>query len=44
VVLEYSGKKSKKKFKLQEVFSEHGIRVFLENGLGRFQAFLILLI
>jgi hypothetical protein len=28
-------------FKLQEVFSEHGIRVFLENGLGSFQTFLI---
>jgi hypothetical protein len=28
--------------KLQEVFSEHGIRVFIENGLGSFQAFLIL--
>jgi hypothetical protein len=26
--------------KLQEVFSEHGIRVFIENGLGSFQAFL----
>jgi hypothetical protein len=24
------------------VFSEHGIRVFLENGLESFQAFLIL--
>jgi hypothetical protein len=24
-------------FKLQEDFSEHGIRVFLENGLGSFQ-------
>jgi hypothetical protein len=29
-------------FKLQEVFAEHGIRVFLENGLGSFQTFLIL--
>jgi hypothetical protein len=29
-------------FKLQEVFSGHGIRVFIENGLGSFQAFLIL--
>jgi hypothetical protein len=29
-------------FKLQEVISELGIRVFLENGLGSFQAFLIL--
>jgi hypothetical protein len=28
-------------FKLKEVFSEDGIRVFLENGLGSFQAFLI---
>jgi hypothetical protein len=29
-------------FKLQEVFSELQIRVFLENGLGSFQTFLIL--
>jgi hypothetical protein len=29
-------------FKLQEDFSKHGIRVFLENGLGSFQTFLIL--
>jgi hypothetical protein len=29
-------------FKLQEVISELEIRVFLENGAGRFQAFLIL--
>jgi hypothetical protein len=29
-------------FKLQEVFSELEIRVFLENGLGSFQTFLIL--
>jgi hypothetical protein len=29
-------------FKLQEVISEFGIRVFLENGLVSFQAFLIL--
>jgi hypothetical protein len=29
-------------YKLQEVFSEHEIRVFLEKGLGSFQAFLIL--
>jgi hypothetical protein len=28
-------------FKIQEVFSEHGIRVFIENGLGSFQSFLI---
>jgi hypothetical protein len=28
--------------KLQEVFSELEIRVFLENGLGSFQTFLIL--
>jgi hypothetical protein len=28
-------------FKLQEVFSELEIRVFLENGLGSFQALLI---
>jgi hypothetical protein len=28
-------------FKLQEDFSEHGIRVFLENELGHFQTFLI---
>jgi hypothetical protein len=28
-------------FKLQEEFSEHEIRVFLEKGLGSFQAFLI---
>jgi hypothetical protein len=28
--------------KLQEVFSDHGIRVFLENGLESFQAYLIL--
>jgi hypothetical protein len=27
---------------LQEVFPEHGIRVFIENGLGSFQKFLIL--
>jgi hypothetical protein len=27
-------------FKLQEDFSEHGIREFLENGLGNFQTFL----
>jgi hypothetical protein len=30
-------------FKLQEVFSELEIRVFLENGLGSFQTFLIFL-
>jgi hypothetical protein len=29
-------------YKLQEDFSELGIRVFLKNGLGNFQAFLIL--
>jgi hypothetical protein len=29
-------------FKLQEVFSEHGIKVFHEKGLGSFQAFFIL--
>jgi hypothetical protein len=29
-------------FKLQEVFSGHGIRVFLEIGLASFQTFLIL--
>jgi hypothetical protein len=29
-------------FKLKEDFSEHGIRVFLENGLRSFQTFLIL--
>jgi hypothetical protein len=29
-------------FKFQEDFPEHGIRVFLGNGLGNFQAFLIL--
>jgi hypothetical protein len=29
-------------FKLQEVFSEHRIRVFNEKGLGSFQTFLIL--
>jgi hypothetical protein len=29
-------------FKLHEDFSEHGITVFLENGLGSFQTFLIL--
>jgi hypothetical protein len=29
-------------FKLQEVFSELEIRVFLENGIGSFQIFLIL--
>jgi hypothetical protein len=29
-------------FKHQEVFSELEIRVFLENGLGSFQTFLIL--
>jgi hypothetical protein len=29
-------------FKLQEDFSELEIRVFLENGLGNFQIFLIL--
>jgi hypothetical protein len=29
-------------FKLQEEFTEHGIRVFLEDGLGIFQTFLIL--
>jgi hypothetical protein len=28
-------------FKLHEVFSELEIRVFLENGLGSFQTFLI---
>jgi hypothetical protein len=28
-------------FKIQEVFSELAIRVFLENGLGSFQTFLI---
>jgi hypothetical protein len=28
-------------FKFQEVFSELGIRVFFENGLGSFQIFLI---
>jgi hypothetical protein len=31
-------------FKLYEVFLELGIRVFLENGLGSFQTFLILVI
>jgi hypothetical protein len=30
------------KMMLQEVFSEHEIRVFIENGLGSFQTFLIL--
>jgi hypothetical protein len=29
-------------FKLQEIFSELEIRIFLENGLGSFQKFLIL--
>jgi hypothetical protein len=29
-------------FKLAEVFSEFGITVFLENGLGSFQVVLIL--
>jgi hypothetical protein len=29
-------------FKLHEDFSKHGIKVFLGNGLGSFQAFLIL--
>jgi hypothetical protein len=29
-------------FKVQEVFSEHGIRVFQEKGLGSFQTLLIL--
>jgi hypothetical protein len=29
-------------FKLPEVFPEHEIRVFIENGLGSFQPFLIL--
>jgi hypothetical protein len=29
-------------FEIQEDFSELGIRVFLENGLGSFQTFLIL--
>jgi hypothetical protein len=29
-------------FKLQEVFSELGIRVFLENGFGSIQEFIIL--
>jgi hypothetical protein len=29
-------------FKLQEIISELGIKVLLENGLGIFQAFLIL--
>jgi hypothetical protein len=29
-------------FKLKEVFSEYGIRVFLENGLESFQTFFIL--
>jgi hypothetical protein len=29
-------------FKLQEVFSEHGIRVFFKNELRSFQKFLIL--
>jgi hypothetical protein len=29
-------------FKLQEVFSDLGIKVFLENGLGSFRSFLIL--
>jgi hypothetical protein len=28
-------------FELQKVFSEHGIRVFHEKGLGSFQAFLM---
>jgi hypothetical protein len=28
-------------FKIQEVFLELAIRVFLENGLGNFQTFLI---
>jgi hypothetical protein len=31
-------------FQLNEVFLELGIRVFLENGLGSFQTFLISLI
>jgi hypothetical protein len=29
-------------FKLQEVFSAHGIREFIENGLESFQTFYIL--
>jgi hypothetical protein len=29
-------------FQLQEDFSEHGIKVFLENELGSFQTLLIL--
>jgi hypothetical protein len=29
-------------FKFQDVFSEHGITVFLDKGLGSFQKFLIL--
>jgi hypothetical protein len=29
-------------FKLQEDFSEHEIRVFLEKGLGSFHPFLVL--
>jgi transcription initiation factor IIF auxiliary subunit len=29
-------------YKLHDVFSELGIRVFFENGLGSFQIFLIL--
>jgi hypothetical protein len=28
-------------FQLQELFSELGIRIFLENGLGSFQTFFI---
>jgi hypothetical protein len=31
-------------FQLQENFSEHGIREFLENGPGSFQTFIISLI
>jgi hypothetical protein len=28
-------------YKLQEVFSKHGMRVFIENGLGSFQTFIV---
>jgi hypothetical protein len=48
MVLMYPNKKSHNfffqndVFKLQEVFSEHRIRVFLEYGLGHFQTLLIL--
>jgi hypothetical protein len=30
-------------FKLQEDFSDHGVRAFLEKGLESFQTFLILI-